>query len=223
MLIAADGTVELTSSLNFVQAAAGVFVGLFVLTHPFGNFALFLGLTAKQSPEQQQRTGMKTTFACLVIAVVALLFGQAVLSFFGLTIPALQVAGGLIFLSMGMGMVTGGGESESADAAAEVTDPSVVPLAMPFIMGPGVIVGLIAFGNSSIDDTQGVLGALLGVVLAVIVVWAVLRAAPWLATKVSSSAMTVITRLTGVLVLGIGVLMGSAGLVEVLPGLGAPA
>jgi multiple antibiotic resistance protein len=219
VLIAADEQLNLAESLGFAQAAGAIFVGLFVLTHPFGNFALFLGLTSHQTPEQQARTAMKTSFACLVIALVSLLFGQAVLSFFGLTIPALQVAGGIIFLSMGMAMVNGG-ESESAGPADDGADPSVVPLAMPFIMGPGVIVGMIAFGNSSIDSAEGVLGAVLGTVLAVIVVYLVLRASPWLATRLSPSSMVVITRLTGIIVLGIGVLMGSAGLVEVLPGLG---
>lgn len=219
MLIAADEQLDLAGSLGFGQAAAAIFVGLFVLTHPFGNFALFLGLTSTQTPEQQSRTALKTSFACLVIALVSLLFGQAVLSFFGLTIPALQVAGGIIFLSMGMAMVNGGEESEASPDDAG-SDPSVVPLAMPFIMGPGVIVGLIAFGNSSLDSTEGVLGAVLGTVLAVLVVYLVLRASPWLATRLSPSSMVVITRLTGIIVLGIGVLMGSAGLVEVLPGLG---
>jgi small neutral amino acid transporter SnatA (MarC family) len=57
-------------------------------------------------------------------------------------------------------------------------------------------------------------------ILAVIVVWVVLRASPWLATKMSPASIQLITQLTGIIVLGIGVLMGSAGLVEVLPGLG---
>ena len=211
--------------MDFASAAAAVFVGLFVLTHPFGNFAIFLGLTAHQTVEEQKRTAMKTSIASLVIALVALFFGTAVLSFFGLNIPALQVAGGLIFLTMGMKMVGGEGEGESSDDAAAqkpAGDPSVVPLALPMIMGPGVIVGLISFANSQLGEgfTAGHAGAIVGTILAVIVVWVVLRASPWLATKMSPSSIQLITQLTGIIVLGIGVLMGSAGLVEVLPGLG---
>jgi multiple antibiotic resistance protein len=211
--------------MDFVSAAVAIFVGLFVLTHPFGNFAIFLGLTAHQTVEEQKRTAMKTSIASLVIALVSLFFGAAVLSFFGLNIPALQVAGGLIFLTMGMKMVGGEGEGESSDdeaAAKPAGDPSVVPLALPMIMGPGVIVGLISFANSQLGDgfTAGHAGAIVGTILAVIVVWVVLRASPWLATKMSPASIQLITQLTGIIVLGIGVLMGSAGLVEVLPGLG---
>jgi multiple antibiotic resistance protein len=210
--------------MDFVSAAVAIFVGLFVLTHPFGNFAIFLGLTAHQTVEEQKRTAMKTSIASLVIALVSLFFGAAVLSFFGLNIPALQVAGGLIFLTMGMKMVGGEGEGESSDDAAQkpAGDPSVVPLALPMIMGPGVIVGLISFANSQLGEgfTAGHAGAIVGTILAVIVVWVVLRASPWLATKMSPASIQLITQLTGIIVLGIGVLMGSAGLVEVLPGLG---
>ena len=209
--------------MDFVTAAVAIFVGLFVLTHPFGNFAIFLGLTAQQTEEEQKRTAMKTSIASLVIALVALFFGSSVLAFFGLTVPALQVAGGLIFLSMGMKMVSGEGEGESSeDAAAQkpTGDPSVVPLALPMIMGPGVIVGLIGFANNSLGAgfTAGHAGAIVGTILAVIVVWAVLRASPWLATKMSPASIQLITQLTGIIVLGIGVLMGSAGLVEIFPG-----
>lgn len=211
--------------MDFIQAAVAIFVGLFVLTHPFGNFAIFLGLTANQSPEEQKRTAMKTSIASLVIALVSLFFGSAVLSFFGLTIPALQVAGGLIFLTMGLKMVGGGGEESSPDDAAATKpsgDPSVVPLALPMIMGPGVIVGMITFANSNLGEgfTTGHLGAIVGTVLAVIVVWLVLRASPWLATKMSPASIQLITQLTGIIVLGIGVLMGSAGLIEIFPGWG---
>jgi multiple antibiotic resistance protein len=213
--------------MDFVSAAVALFVGLFVLTHPFGNFAIFLGLTANQSLEEQKRTAMKTSVASLVIALVSLFFGSSVLAFFGLTIPALQVAGGLIFLTMGMKMVGGeeGGEENTEkdmDSLETKGDPSVVPLALPMIMGPGVIVGMISFANNSLGEglTAGHLGAIVGTVLAVIVVWLVLRASPWLATKMSPASIQLITQLTGIIVLGIGVLMGSAGLVEIFPGWG---
>ena len=213
--------------MDFVSAAVALFVGLFVLTHPFGNFAIFLGLTANQSLEEQKRTAMKTSVASLVIALVSLFFGSSVLAFFGLTIPALQVAGGLIFLTMGMKMVGGeeGGEENTekgVDSLETKGDPSVVPLALPMIMGPGVIVGMISFANNSLGEgfTAGHLGAIVGTVLAVIVVWLVLRASPWLATKMSPASIQLITQLTGIIVLGIGVLMGSAGLIEIFPGWG---
>jgi multiple antibiotic resistance protein len=98
----------------------------------------------------------------------------------------------------------------------------VVPLAMPMIIGPGAIVALISFANNNLGPgfTPGHIGAIVGTVLAIIVVWLVLRASPWLAQKLSPATINLITQLTGIVVLGIGVLMGSAGLIEIFPGWG---
>ena len=212
--------------MDFLTAAITIFVGLFVLTHPLGNFAIFLGLTTGQTPDEQKRTAMRTSVAALVISLVSMFLGSAVLAFFGLTIPALQVAGGLIFVDLGMKML-GGEESESDSTEEEApkkpaSDPAVVPLAMPMIIGPGAIVALISFANNNLGPgfTAGHIGAIVGTVAAIIVVWLVLRASPWLAQKLSPATINLITQLTGIVVLGIGVLMGSAGLIEIFPGWG---
>lgn len=209
------------AELGFTQALVTVFVALFVLTHPFGNFAIFLGMTTHQTVAEQKRTALKTSVASFVITVVSMFMGAALLEFFGLNIPALQVAGGIIFIQLGMKMLNGEEETPSdSDEEAPPSDPSVVPLALPMIIGPGAIVGLISFSNQSLGEGFGSahLGAVIGAFLAIVVVYVVLRASPWLAQKLSRSSIDLITQLTGIVVLGIGVLMGSAGLVELFPG-----
>jgi small neutral amino acid transporter SnatA (MarC family) len=89
-------------------------------------------------------------------------------------------------------------------------------------VGPGAIVGLISFSNQSLGEGFGSahLGAVIGAFFAIVVVFVVLRSSPWPAQKLSASSIDLITQLTGIIVLGIGVLMGSAGLVELFPGWG---
>jgi multiple antibiotic resistance protein len=211
------------TELGFGQALATVFVALFVLTHPFGNFAIFLGMTTHQTVAEQKRTALKTSVASFVIVIVSMFMGAALLEFFGLNIPALQVAGGIIFVQLGLKMLNGEEEAPAdGEGAAPAGDPSVVPLALPMIVGPGAIVGLISFSNQSLGEGFGSahLGAVIGAFLAIVVVFVVLRSSPWLAQKLSASSIDLITQLTGIIVLGIGVLMGSAGLVELFPGWG---
>jgi multiple antibiotic resistance protein len=212
------------AELGFTQALVTVFVALFVLTHPFGNFAIFLGMTTHQSAAEQQRTALKTSVASFIITIVSMFMGAALLEFFGLNIPALQVAGGIIFVQLGMKMLSGEEETPSSDGedSPPPSDPSVVPLALPMIIGPGAIVGLISFSNQSLGEGFGSahLGAVIGAFLAIVVVYVVLRASPWLAQRLSKASIDLITQLTGIVVLGIGVLMGSAGLIELFPGWG---
>lgn len=208
--------------MDFVAAFSAVFGGLVVLYHPYGNWAIFLALTSHMTPEEQKRTADKTTVAVLIISLIALLAGASVLSFFGLTIPSLQVTGGIILGSLGYGMILGGDDhADSPSDKKPSKDPSIVPMAIPLTSGSGVIIAMISFANNQLDPgfTSGHLGAILGIVLAVAVNALFLRAAPWLGRKLSPSTIDVMNRLTGIVVLGLGVLIGSAGLLEIFPGL----
>lgn len=100
-----------------------------------------------------------------------------------------------------------------------MNDPSVVPLAIPITSGSAVIVSLIAFATNYLDDgfTAGHIGAIGGIAVAVLTVWAVWRAAPWLEAKLSACTIDVVNRLTGLIILGLGISMMTAGLGELFP------
>src|ERR1035438_10839051 len=78
------------------SAATATFLALFPIVNPFGGIPLFFSLTSDFSPEERKQTALKTGFYVVAILVVFMLFGRFVLNFFGISLPVLKIAGGLI-------------------------------------------------------------------------------------------------------------------------------
>ena len=89
------------------SAAGGTFLALFPIVNPFGGVPLFFALTADFSASESNRTALKTAMYVFAILVVFMFFGRFVLNFFGISLPVLQIAGGLIVANTAWGMVTG--------------------------------------------------------------------------------------------------------------------
>jgi MarC family membrane protein len=92
---------------NLPSAASETFLALFPIVNPLGGIPLFFSLTADYSPEERRKTGLKTALYVIAILVVFMLFGRFVLHFFGISLPVLKIAGGLIVANTAWDMVTG--------------------------------------------------------------------------------------------------------------------
>lgn len=98
--------------MTFLGAFGAVFGGLFVLFHPFGTWPIFLAVTKDRTTDERNRVAAKSAVAALAISIGVLLAGTAVLGFFGLTIPALQVTGGVVLASIGYPLLLGTGHED---------------------------------------------------------------------------------------------------------------
>ena len=87
-------------------SAAATFLALFPIVDPFGGGPIFFSLTSSWPAVERRRTALKTSFYVFAILVVFLFFGRFVLSFFGISLPVLKIAGGLIVANTAWGMVT---------------------------------------------------------------------------------------------------------------------
>src|ERR1700732_5636124 len=87
-------------------SAAATFLALFPIVAPFGGIPIFFSLTSSWPAVERRRTALKTSFYVFAILVVFLFFGRFVLSFFGISLPVLKIAGGLIVANTAWGMVT---------------------------------------------------------------------------------------------------------------------
>ncbi len=140
------------------SAAGATFLALFPIVNPFGGVPLFFALTSDFSDGERNRTALKTALYVFAILVVFMFFGRFVLNFFGISLPVLQIAGGLIVAHTAWGMVTASTRITPAesDEAAEKTDISLTPMAMPMLSGPGsigVVMGLAANADSMTAHT----------------------------------------------------------------------
>jgi len=117
------------------RSAAATFLALFPIVDPFGGVPIFFTMTSTWTAQDRRRTALKTGMWVFVILVTFLFFGRFVLYFFGISLPVLKIAGGLIVANSAWGMVTSHARISPAesDEAEEKEEISLTPLAMPLI------------------------------------------------------------------------------------------
>jgi multiple antibiotic resistance protein len=182
------------------------FATLFVVIDPPGLVPMFIALTAGMSAERRRAMAQR---ACLIAAGLLTAFGlagEALLGFIGISMPAFRIAGGILLFLTALDMLferrTQRREGQTADADH---DPSVFPLAIPLIAGPGAIATMILLMGQTTGNwpmTLAVLGLLLGMIF---VTYLFLLASPPLERLLGRTGTIVITRLLGMLLAALSV------------------
>src|SRR5580765_8444715 len=146
-------------------SAVATFLALFPIVDPFGGIPVFFTMTSSWAPRDRYRTALKTGICVLVILVTFLFFGRFVLNFFGISLPVLKIAGGLIVANTAWGMVTGAHRLTAAesDEATTKEDISLTPMAMPMLSGPGSI-GVVMGLAAHVDSPTAYVGMVIGIV-----------------------------------------------------------
>lgn len=183
------------------------FVTLFVIIDPIGLAPLFVALTQGMTARQRRSIAIRS---CLVAAGLLTLFGlagEAVLGFLGISMPAFRMAGGILLFLTALDMLferRTQRRQDQADAEPDADDPSVFPLAIPLIAGPGSIATMILLTGQ--DDSTLNLLAVHGVMALVIalVFTLFLLAAP-LERLLGPTGINVVTRLLGMLLAALSV------------------
>jgi len=188
------------------SAAVATFLALFPIVNPFGGVPLFFSLTSEFDPAERKRTALKTAAYVMGILVVFLFFGRFVLIFFGISLPVLKIAGGLIVANTAWGMVTGNSRITAAESNEATTkeDISLTPMAMPMLSGPGsigVVMGVAAHADSMI----AYLGMVIGIAVLGVVVYLFLCLGGPLVKRLGPGATGAINRIFGFLLLAIAV------------------
>ena len=178
------------------------FSTLFSVINPIEAAPIFVMLTAGR-PDERHRTALKACLAAAVILAVFAAAGGAIFAFFGITLPAFQIAGGILFTIMGMSTLRQD-EPEPRGASATRGDPSVVPIGMPLIAGPGAIsTGMVLVGQAR-DGFHRL--ALAGAITAnIVLTLAILLAAPWLVSRIGETGQRIVSKVMGLIAAVIGV------------------
>lgn len=189
------------------------FVGLLPIVNPFSTAAVFLAITGRLTETERQR---QATRACLYAAGVLVLFllaGALIMNFFGISIPALRLAGGLVVARVGFGMLSPAPPDEAVESAAPREDFSFTPLAVPMLSGPGsiaVTIGIAAGAESLLED----LAIAVGIGLVMGVSWLVLRSARAVKRVLGERGIDALTRIMGFLLICIGVQLVGLAVIE---------
>ncbi|MEL6451406.1 MAG: MarC family protein [Pseudomonadota bacterium] len=181
------------------------FVTMFVVIDPIGLAPLFVALTQGIPHRQRRNIALRACGLGMVILIVFALFGEAVLGFIGISMPAFRVAGGILLFLTALDMLFERRTRRRADQSEdEGDDPSVFPLAIPLIAGPGAIASVILLTGQR-PGIEG-LGLVLAITALVLTVCLVLfLAAGVLERALGKTGITVVTRLLGMLLAALSV------------------
>jgi multiple antibiotic resistance protein len=180
---------------------ASVYLTLFVIMDPPGIIPIFLALTGRRGKKAMTRLALQAALTSFGVIVAFALFGERILAFLGISLPALQVSGGLLLLIVALELLTG-----KTDEPTEVDDVNVamVPLGTPLLAGPGAIVATILFVRQA--DTAPEISALaLGIILVHVTIYLAMRYSVFLGNLLKPTGILVLTRIAGLLLAAIAV------------------
>ncbi|MCL5802790.1 MAG: MarC family protein [Candidatus Thermoplasmatota archaeon] len=179
-----------------------VFIPLFVVIDPFSSMVLFMSLTSGMDARAKKTITADAVIYGGIILIFFALVGNFIILFFGISIPALEIAGGLILLIMGIEMVRQGDKPPSSGGRSTATDVGIVPLATPLLAGPGAISLVIILMEGSILTK---VMTLISIVVLFLVVYVFFFFSNRINRIFGDKVMKVITRIFGVLVAGFAV------------------
>lgn len=197
------------------NSAAATFLALFPIVDPFGGIPIFFSMTSSWTPRDRQRTAFKTGIWVFIILVTFLFFGRFVLYFFGISLPVLKIAGGLIVANTAWGMVTSTARITPAESheAESKDDISLTPLAMPLMSGPGAI-GVVMGLAAHVDNWSAYIGMVVGIALLALSVTLFFSLGGPLVRRLGPSAVGAINKIFGFLILAIAVQLVWNGMVD---------
>jgi multiple antibiotic resistance protein len=206
---------------TFVDAISLTIGSLLPIMNPFSTAPLFVSLTANFEPGRRRGQAIMACVYAFAILVVFLLAGAAIVQFFGISIPGIRSAGGLIIMAIGFRMLFPAGSTEPADAtvAAPNLDVAFSPLAMPSLAGPGSIAVVMTAatqirGQRPNDWVLIYAAVIAGMAATLVFSYLVLRLAGTMVRFLGRAGIDAMTRIFGFLLICIGMqflLTGIAG------------
>jgi multiple antibiotic resistance protein len=219
----------------FLEQAKSILLmvsALFPVVNPIGGSPVFLLLTEEYSTKERRLLARRVAIDSFILLIVSVLVGTHILSFFGISLPVVQVGGGLLVVSTGWSMLTRSDPAASGDRSPvhqavrdrHVLSQAFYPLTLPLTVGPGSISVAITLGaNESRHlgaNVLAIVSVAIASVLIALCVYACYAYADQLAAAVGPSGMNVILRLSAFLLVCIGVQIvwnGVSGLIKTLP------
>ena len=212
---------------QIVEGVLLVSAALFPIVNPLGDAPIFLAMTSDYSAEERASLAWKVTVNAFILLVASVATGTYVLEFFGLSVPVVQVGGGLVVSTLGWQLLQDPSaiDKPSTATASRRRNLAFYPLTMPLTVGPGAISVAITIGANHPESVRSFLinipAILIGVTLVSATVFVAYRYADRLSRVLGETGMSVLLRLSAFILLCIGVQIvwnGASALLRTLPG-----
>jgi len=202
--------------VEFTNAFLLVYAGLFPIVNPVGSAPIFLGLTTFCTEAERHALARRVAINSILLLAGSMFVGSHLLVFFGITLPIVRVAGGLVLIAFGWKLLHTGtdidNEHPSDDVGHSMGVDSFYPLTMPLTVGPGSISVAIALGSQRPAETLGmsqlaVLGgsAIAGIIAIALTIYVCYRFAESTIALLGKSGTNVVVRLSAFILLCIGI------------------
>lgn len=204
---------------HWLTLVGATVAALLPIMNPFSTAPVFVAITRRMSAARRRQQARLACIYAFGVLVVTLLAGALILSFFGISIHALRVAGGLIVARIGFGMLSPEPEEElgpqSREEALDMRDVAFTPIAMPLLSGPGSIAVTLGMATE-LSHPVDVVPVTVGIALVSLGAWLVLRSSARVVEFLGVTGVAVLTRMMGLILVGIGVQFVFRGIVEPL-------
>jgi multiple antibiotic resistance protein len=205
----------------FLSYMLVTFGSILSIVDPFAAVPIFLALTAGESKPSQSRTALRAALTCFVVLTSFGIAGSFIFSFFGITIPAFKVAGGILLFAVGLDMMNAH-TSETRTTREEQTeaetksDIGLIPLGLPLLSGPGAIATVMVLVGKA-DGTMQRLGVHLAVFAVSALTFFVLRSASYVTRVLGKTGINVVGRIMGLILAAVAMQFIFDGLREAFP------
>src|SRR5215469_9542280 len=200
----------MTDLNTMVSAFLLFYAGLFPIVNPIGAAPIFLGLTRHCTDEQRNALALRVTINCFFLLLGSMLIGSYVLDFFGITLPIVRIAGGLVVTVTGWNLLQEEDDERPSEKAVRPTE-AFYPLTMPITVGPGSIAVAITLGSQRprVADLVNVatLGAaaVAGVIAIAATIYVCYRFAERTVSVLGEDGTAVLVRLSAFILMCIGI------------------
>ncbi len=199
-------TSYMMGAASFLLAA---FTSVFSIANPLAVMPVFLSLTEHDTEAHRKWLAKKASLYMFLVLTVFLFAGSYIMTFFGISLPGIRIAGGLLIMRAAFSMLNSEQpgrkiSEEDEESARGKEDISFSPLAMPLLSGPGSIAVVIGLATQAEAFTDYLLITIANALVALIA-YATLRAAPWATRFMGKTGMNAMTRMMGFIALAISV------------------
>jgi multiple antibiotic resistance protein len=198
---------------QILESTLLAYAALFPIVNPIGGAPVFLAMTADCSPAVRAMLVQRIAVNAFVLMLASVFIGTYVLEFFGLSLPIVQVAGGIVVAAAGWALIKPGAEPPSERAspppATEIATRAFYPLTLPLTVGPGSITVAITLGANHPGPVRALvghgIGNFIGVTLVAATIFVCYRYAERMLGRLGATGTSVVVRLSAFILFCIGV------------------
>ncbi len=201
---------------GFTQILLVTIISLLPIVNPFSVAVTFISLSKDMDDSKRNRQALLASIYMAAILIVFLIAGVLIMKFFGISLPGIRIAGGIIIIYIGFRMLNPEHRDPQLHGAGDTSaddDIAFTPLAMPMLSGPGAIavtIGMAARADSKLEYV----GEMVGIILVALISYILLRIAGSVKKILGDYGVIILTRIMGFLLICIGVQFVMTGILD---------